>query len=146
MRRFGRVAAEDRCATADYAASLTIFFAGPFGLAAMQVGRNLLVYRLRGGDYGMVFDVNHRMARNTSLDPMRSTKCGSALPVARSSSCAWQAEPFIPSLEEDERLPSDRSSVRSTIMRQAQSTMAMCIVASALSCEPVMPAAISKKI
>ena len=52
-----RVAAEERCAAADYAASLTVFFAGPFGLAAMQVGRSLLVYRLRGGDYGLVFEV-----------------------------------------------------------------------------------------
>ena len=41
------------------ATSLTIFFVGPFGLAAMQIGRNLAVYRTRGGDYGMVFDVNH---------------------------------------------------------------------------------------
>ena len=28
---------------------LTIFFVGPFGLAAMQIGRNLAVYRTRGG-------------------------------------------------------------------------------------------------
>ena len=40
------------------ATSLTVFFAGPFGLAAMQIGRNLLVYRTRG-DYGLVFDINH---------------------------------------------------------------------------------------
>ncbi len=43
----------------ELATSLTVFFAGPFGLAAMQIGRNLLVYRTRGGDYGLVFDINH---------------------------------------------------------------------------------------
>jgi len=42
----------------ELATSLTVFFAGPFGLAAMQIGRNLLVYRTRGGDYGLVFDID----------------------------------------------------------------------------------------
>jgi len=40
----------------ELATSLTVFFAGPFGLAAMQIGANLLVYRPRGGEYGVVFE------------------------------------------------------------------------------------------
>lgn len=50
-------AAEENAAVSELATSLTVFFAGPFGLAAMQVGRTLLVYRARGGAYGHVFEL-----------------------------------------------------------------------------------------
>ena len=52
-----RAAAEENAAVSELATSLTVFFAGPFGLAAMQVGHTLLVYRARGGAYGHVFEL-----------------------------------------------------------------------------------------
>ena len=50
-------AVAERRIASDFATSLTVFFACPFGLAAMQVGRSLLVYRPPDGDYDLVFEV-----------------------------------------------------------------------------------------
>jgi hypothetical protein len=52
-----RAAVEENIAASELATSLTVFFVDPFGLAAMQVGRTLLVYRARGGAYGLVFEL-----------------------------------------------------------------------------------------
>jgi hypothetical protein len=52
-----RAAVEENVAVSELATSLTVFIVGPFGLAAMQVGRTLLVYRARGGGYGHVFEL-----------------------------------------------------------------------------------------
>ena len=52
-----RAAAEETVAVSKLASAVTIFFAGPFGLAAMQVGRTQLFYRARGGAYGHVFQL-----------------------------------------------------------------------------------------
>ena len=103
-----RVAAEERCASADYAASLTVFFAGPFGLAAMQVGRSLLVYRPRGGDYGLVFEVADRpdgaeyLTGADAVDKMRIGFTRGQIEFLCLASRAF--EPAL--LEEDDRLPS----------------------------------------
>lgn len=50
-----RTASQEALPVRELATSLTVFFAGPFGLAAMQIGEDLLVYRPRGGEYGLVF-------------------------------------------------------------------------------------------
>lgn len=50
-----RAAFDEVVPVSELASSLTAFLAGPLGLAAMQVGTGLLVYRLRGGSYDLVF-------------------------------------------------------------------------------------------
>ena len=50
-----RAAFDEVVPVAELASTLTVFLAGPLGLAAMQVGSGLLVYRLRGGPYDFVF-------------------------------------------------------------------------------------------
>lgn len=50
-----RTAFDEVVPISELASSLTVFLAGPLGLAAMQVGAGVLVYRLRGGGYGLVF-------------------------------------------------------------------------------------------
>lgn len=52
-----QAAHQEAVPVSELATSLTVFFAGPFGLAAMQIGTDLLVYRPRGGDYGLVFEL-----------------------------------------------------------------------------------------
>ena len=102
------MAAEERCVSADYAASLTVFFAGPFGLAAMQVGRSLLVYRPRGGDYGLVFEVAdppdgaEYLTGADAVDKMRIGFTRGQIEFLCVASRAF--EPAL--LEEDDRLPS----------------------------------------
>ena len=102
------VAAEERCVSADYAASLTVFFAGPFGLAAMQVGQSLLVYRPRGGDYGLVFEVAdppdgaEYLTGADAVDKMRIGFTRGQIEFLCVASRAF--EPAL--LEEDDRLPS----------------------------------------
>ena len=105
----GRVAVEERCAAADYAASLTVFFAGPFGLAAMQVGRSLLVYRPRGGDYGLVFEVAdppegaEYVTGPDAVDKMRIGYTRGPIEFLCVASRAFEPA----SIEEDDRLPSE---------------------------------------
>lgn len=50
-----RAAFEEVVPVSELASSLTVFLAGPLGLAAMQVGAGVLVYRLRGGEYAALF-------------------------------------------------------------------------------------------